>query len=76
VCYGLRYSIDTGEITSKSGAGRYGIAAFDEQWHPLISHALSVRGTPTPAVAPTDTADTTARRNQTLDFMRLVIDGA
>jgi hypothetical protein len=74
----LRYTIETGKITSKSGAGRYGLDTMGEGWRPLISEALSLRGVPPPT--PTDPAPETsaavARRDAVVEFMRTVIDSA
>jgi hypothetical protein len=72
----LRYSIQTGEITSKSGAGRWGLEMLDERWRSLISEALSLRAAPAPTVAPVETPALVARREQVLEFMRVVIDDA
>ena len=33
-------------MTSKSGAGRYALAAFGPRWHPIIHEALRAREDP------------------------------
>jgi Domain of unknown function (DUF4111) len=43
----LHYTLATGEITTKEGAGRYALEAFAPEWRPLIDEALAFwRGTP------------------------------
>jgi Aminoglycoside adenylyltransferase, C-terminal domain len=39
----LQYTIATGEITSKAGAGRWALDHYDERWRPLISTCLALR---------------------------------
>jgi hypothetical protein len=39
----IHYTVATGAITSKEGAGRYALARFPEQWHRVIAEALRVR---------------------------------
>ncbi|MEV1174104.1 aminoglycoside adenylyltransferase domain-containing protein [Nonomuraea sp. NPDC049784] len=39
----LHYTLATGEITSKSGAGRYALEAFPECWHRVVDEALRLR---------------------------------
>nr|BAO20199.1 putative nucleotidyltransferase [Sphaerisporangium sp. SANK 60911] len=39
----LRYLLDTGQITSKEGAGVYARAHLDARWHPIIDECLRIR---------------------------------
>ncbi|KAB8189397.1 DUF4111 domain-containing protein [Nonomuraea phyllanthi] len=39
----LHYTLATGEITSKAGAGRYALEAFPERWHRVVKEALRLR---------------------------------
>ncbi|MEV0619161.1 aminoglycoside adenylyltransferase domain-containing protein [Nonomuraea sp. NPDC050404] len=39
----LHYTIATGEITSKTGAGRHALTAFPERWHRVVNEALRLR---------------------------------
>ena len=41
----LHHLLATDQLTSKSGAGRYALDAFDAPWHPVIREALVVRET-------------------------------
>jgi hypothetical protein len=42
----LHHLLATGTMTSKSGAGRYALAAFGPRWHPIIQEALRAREDP------------------------------
>lgn len=39
----LLYTLEENDITSKSGAGDYGLAHLSEEWHPIIHEALNLR---------------------------------
>lgn len=39
----LLHLVQTGEQTSKSAAGRWGLATLDDRWHPVLREALRVR---------------------------------
>jgi hypothetical protein len=39
----LHYTLATGDITSKHGAGLYALETFPERWHPIIEEALRIR---------------------------------
>lgn len=52
----LQHLLVTGEMASKSAAGRWGLAALRPRWHPVLQEALRIReGTGAPAYA--DPAD-------------------
>lgn len=84
----LRHTIDTGDITSKSGAGQWALEALalDPSERALVVEALSLRRAPAdgPAAvrehsAPTDgpaagREQSAARRKRTVAFMRRIID--
>jgi hypothetical protein len=40
----LHYTLATGDITSKAGAGAHAQAVFDAQWQPVIAESLRIRG--------------------------------
>jgi len=42
----LHYLLTTGSMTSKSGAGRHGMAAFGPRWRPILAEALRAREQP------------------------------
>jgi hypothetical protein len=39
----LHYTLATGEITSKDGAGRHALVTFPERWHRIVREALRIR---------------------------------
>jgi predicted nucleotidyltransferase len=39
----LHYTIATGDITSKSGGGRYALSVFPSRWHPIVTDCLATR---------------------------------
>ncbi|MFG1705971.1 aminoglycoside adenylyltransferase domain-containing protein [Nonomuraea sp. M3C6] len=39
----LHYTLATGEITSKAGAGRHALETFPERWHRVVNEALRLR---------------------------------
>ncbi len=41
----LHHLLATGELTSKTGAGRYAVEAFGEPWRQIVTEALAVRVT-------------------------------
>jgi hypothetical protein len=41
----LHHLLATGTLTSKTGAGRYAVAAFGEDWRAIVTEALAVRVT-------------------------------
>ena len=66
----LHYTIATGHITSKTGAGRYAMTTFDAKWKPIIIEALRVRNQPTTSTVYSDLSD---RYRDANDFVRVVI---
>jgi hypothetical protein len=42
----LHYTLATGRITSKTGAGKHGLDAFEPRWHDVLSEALRIRSAP------------------------------
>lgn len=67
----LHHLLATNALTSKSGAGRYGLDVFAARWHPVIREALAVR----------ETGDTTGeydadperRGRDTIAFARMAV---
>ena len=39
----LHHLLATDALTSKTGAGRYALEAFDERWHPIVGEAMTLR---------------------------------
>lgn len=70
----LHYTLATGQITSKTGAGRHALDAFPSEWHPIITEALRCR--PMPLALPEDLAAAEARREDAADFMAAAIAAA
>ncbi len=69
----LRYTLATGQITSKSGAGRYAMEAFDGCWIRIISEALRIRSKP---AATSAYDDLTERFRAAVDYITMVISDA
>jgi len=61
------YTVATGQITSKTGAGRYALGRFPARWHGVIAEALRCRPEPVSAPAPGDAPE--QRRTQAVAFM-------
>jgi hypothetical protein len=60
------YTVATGQITSKTGAGRYALGRFPARWHGVIEEALRCRPEPVSAPAP---GSAPRRRTQAVAFM-------
>jgi hypothetical protein len=67
------YTLATGGITSKSGAGRYALGAFPGRWHRIVAECLRIRGG---GVGRTLYRTPFARRREALGFMAMVMDDA
>jgi len=61
------YTVATGQITSKTGAGRYALGRFPARWHGVIEEALRCRPEPVSAPAPESAPE--RRRTQAVAFM-------
>ena len=70
----LHYTLATGDVTSKTGAGEYAMATFDDEWHPILEEALRLRhgGEQLEEYR----RRPLARRRDALDFMAHVIETA
>jgi hypothetical protein len=70
----LHYTLATGEVTSKSGAGEYALATFGEEWAPIVTEALRLRrgGEQSEEYR----RRPLARRREALAFMAHVLDDA
>lgn len=69
----LHYTLVTGQITSKSGAGQYALQAFDSRWNRIVSEALCIRSNP---ANPSGYDDLTERFRAAVDYMTMVINDA
>jgi hypothetical protein len=69
----LHYTLATGLVTSKTGAGRYALATFPERWHRIVRECLRIRrGDRAPSLYP----HPVARRREALDYLAMAIDAA
>jgi len=68
----LHHLLATGTMTSKSGAGRYALAAFGPRWHPIIQEALRAREDPDRPSGFDGEADRRGRDNTAFIRMALV----
>lgn len=70
----LHFTLSTGGVTSKTGAGDYALSTFAATWHPIVNEALRIRRG---HLAPRDYRHRPLlRRRQALEFMAHVIDDA
>ena len=70
----LHYTLATGQITSKTGAGQYGLDTFAARWHPIITEALRCR--PRPLARPDSLEDAQPRREEATAFVDFAISAA
>jgi hypothetical protein len=68
----LHYLLTTGSMTSKSGAGRYGLAAFGPRWKPILAEALRAREQPGQVSEYAD--DPVARGRDTAAFATMAVE--
>jgi hypothetical protein len=69
----LHYTVTTGRIVSKTGAGQYALEAFEGRWARIVSEALRSRADPRLA---SDYADLSERRAEVVAFVTSVIESA
>jgi hypothetical protein len=69
----LHYTLGTGEITSKDGAGRHALTTFPGRWHRIVAEGLRIRrGQPRPSLY----GSVLHRRRDVLAFATMVIADA
>jgi hypothetical protein len=71
----LHYTIATGQITSKSGAGAYALETFPEYWHLIVREAMDIRRNPERARS-LYRRDVLGRRKEARDYIAMVIEDA
>jgi hypothetical protein len=69
----LHATLLTGEIVSKSAAGRHALAAFAPRWHPIVEMCLAIRQRPAGAPA---ARLSVAQFAEALGLMRVILDDA
>ncbi|RCV55866.1 nucleotidyltransferase domain-containing protein [Marinitenerispora sediminis] len=69
----LHFTLRTGEITSKSGAGFYALHAFPEHWDRIVNECLRIRRD---SRLPSLYRSTLERRRAALDYIEMVLDDA
>lgn len=65
----LHHLIVTGEMTTKSSAGRWGLSHYDERWHRVLREALRLREGGKP-----EYDDQASRLRDTTDFTAYVVE--
>lgn len=70
----LHYTLATGEMTSKCGAGRYAREAFDPRWHRILDESLALRSGG--AEGARGYRNPVSRRRDTLAYLDATIDSA
>jgi hypothetical protein len=69
----LHYTIATGDITSKRGAGLYALETFPDAWHRLVNECLRIRRG---GEGRSLYRDPLSRRREGLAYMDMVIEDA
>jgi len=70
----LHHLLATGTMTSKSGAGRHALTAFDPVWHPIVREALRAREDPD---RPSEfDADPARRGRENAAFVRMALEAS
>lgn len=69
----LHYTLTTGEITSKKGAGQYALDRFPAHWHRIINECLRIRAG---VAARSPYGNRLTRRHDALAFMDMAIEDA
>jgi hypothetical protein len=66
----IHHTVTTGQIASKTQAGRYALEVFGSRWHQVILEAIRIRQNPT---ASSSYGDLSQRGVEVAEFMELVI---
>lgn len=67
----LHHLLATGEMTSKSAAGRWGLGFYDERWHPVLRESLRLRER---TDGPSEYDDPAARGRDVAGFTAYVVE--
>jgi hypothetical protein len=71
----LHYTLATGEIVSKTGAGQYALTTFPEYWHKIVREAMDIRSNPD-RTRSFYRRDVLGRRKEARDYIAMVIEDA
>ena len=69
----IHYTLTTGLITSKCGAGEWALGAVEPRWRPILQESLRIRNRPQ---RPSLYRNAMSRRRDALDFMDLLMTQA
>lgn len=69
----LHHLLVTGAMTTKTGAGRWGLGFYDERWHRVLREALRIRGADADGLRPLEYDDPADRGRDTADFLTFVV---
>lgn len=71
----LHHLLVTGEMTTKSAAGRWGLTHYDQRWHPVLREALRLReGGPGGTRGPQEYAGPAERGHDVTAFTAYVVE--